>query len=122
MSFFQHLMNQFSSAHKMEQVYSRAIERAKKHDIPGAVADYSTVVDARSTPLQLRAMALMNRAKAYSALKSNEKARADLIAVLALPKAPAAVKDAAREKLTRMMRYMKQHHKSDAATAPPAAS
>jgi hypothetical protein len=86
------------------------------------VADYSTVVDARSTPLQLRAMALMNRAKAYSALKSNEKARADLIAVLALPKAPAAVKDAAREKLTRMMRYMKQHHKSDAATAPPAAS
>ena len=115
MNFFQRLMSQFSPAHKMEQVYGRAIERAKRHDISGAVADYSIVVDEESTPLQLRAMALMNRAKAYSALKSHEKARADLIAVLELPKAPPAVKEAAREKLTRMMKYLKLHN-PDAAT------
>ncbi len=121
MNFFQRLVSQFSSAHKMEQLYNRAIDRAKRHDIPGAVVDYSTVVDSLATPLQLKAMALMNRAKAYSALKEHEKARADLIAVLALPKAPPAVKDAAREKLTRMMRYLKQH-KPSPSTMPPAAS
>ena len=121
MNFFQRLMSQFSSAHKMEQLYNHAMERAKRHDIPGAIAEYSTVVDAKSTPLQLRAMALMNRAKAYSALKSHEKARADLVAVLELPKAPPAVKDAAREKLTRMMRHLKQF-KPNSAPSPPAAS
>ncbi len=97
-----------ASNKKNEQIYNRAIERAKRHDFAEAIADYTAVIDDEATAQNMRAMALVNRAKAYSAIKSHEKAHADLAAALAMPQAPAAVKDAAKEKLKRMKRLLKQ--------------
>ncbi len=92
----------FSSRGKALNVYKRGMTKADQRDLPGAIADYSTVIAMKSVPGDVKAMALLNRALAYSRSHEQEKAEADLATVLAMPDATAQVRSAANEKLQRM--------------------
>jgi hypothetical protein len=86
------------------------MQRASDRDLEGAIADYTEVIEMGKAPTDLKAMALMNRALAFSRSGDDEKAQSDLDKVLAMPDAGAQVKAAATEKLHRMKRRV---HKSE---------
>lgn len=77
------------------------MEKAKAEDLAGAIADYSAVIDNKDAPQDIRAMAYFNRALVYSKQSRDDIAQEDLQAVLDLPKAPANIVAAAKEKLAR---------------------
>jgi hypothetical protein len=103
----------FSSRGKATALYKRGMQRASDRDLEGAIADYTEVVEMGKAPPDLKAMALMNRALAYSRVGDDEKAHADLDKVLAMPDAGAQVKAAATEKLHRMKRRVGKHDEGD---------
>ena len=80
------------------------MDKAGDRDLAGAIADYTAVVEMKGAPPDVIAMALLNRALAYSRDHDDEKAAVDLDRVLAMPEATAQVKEAATEKLHRMKR------------------
>jgi len=99
---FSWLSNQFSHRRRSLSLLRRAMKRAKAGDQNGAIADYSKTVDDNTTPADVRAMALYNRALVLSAGAENVKAIADLNRLLAMPEASEEVRTEARRKLERM--------------------
>ncbi len=85
-------------------MYKRGMQKAGERDLDGAIADYTTVVDMKGAPEEVIAMALLNRALAYSRSHDDDKAADDLDRVLTMPGATKQVLDAAHEKLHRMKR------------------
>lgn len=63
---------------------------------------YETLVKSKSSGDTVRARALFNRALAYSALKNDRQAIADLNEVLTLPNVPDNVRNSARDQLKRV--------------------
>jgi hypothetical protein len=104
MSVLSKMFGGFSSRGKATTLYKRGMQRASDRDLKGAIADYTEVIEMGKAPTDLKAMALMNRALAFSRSGDDEKARSDLDKVLAMPDAGAQVKAAATEKLHRMKR------------------
>jgi hypothetical protein len=94
----------FSARGKAQALYERGMEKARKEDFQGAVADYTAIVESPKFPPDLKAMALFNRALAWTFLKDTAKAVSDLEAVLALPGAPSNVLSATKERLNRLKR------------------
>ena len=109
MSFFSSLFASFSGRGKAMAAYKRGMHKANDRDLEGAIVDYTEVVEMRGAPDDVIAMALLNRALAYSRSHDDEKAGADLSRVLAMPGASAQVKEAATEKLHRMKRRTDGH-------------
>ena len=70
--------------------------KVKKHDHEGALEDYTTMIGMPGTPADLLAMVLYNRAIVYVAAGDDQKAAADLHAVLAMDEALVNVKTMAR--------------------------
>jgi hypothetical protein len=85
-------------------MFKRGVEKAENRDLQGAIADYTAVIDLKGAPPDVIAMALFNRALAYSREHNDTKATADLDRVLAMPGATRKVISAAHEKLHRMRR------------------
>lgn len=110
MSVLSKMFGGFSSRGKATTLYKRGMQRASDRDLEGAIADYTEVIEMGKAPTDLKAMALMNRALAFSRSGDDEEARSDLDKVLAMPDAGAQVKAAATEKLHRMKRRV---HKSE---------
>ncbi len=104
MSVLSKMFGGFSSRGKATTLYKRGMERASERDLDGAIEDYTAVIEMGKAPTDLKAMALMNRALAYSRTGNDQKARTDLDMVLAMPDAGAQVKAAAMEKIHRMKR------------------
>jgi hypothetical protein len=96
----------FSARGKATTLYKRGMQRASDRDLEGAIEDYTEVIEMGKAPTDLKAMALMNRALAFSRSGKDEKAHADLDRVLAMPDAGAQVKAAATEKIQRMKRRL----------------
>lgn len=78
--------------------------KARRRDFPGAIADYSAAIESPTIPADVKAMALYNRALAYSAVDDHAKAADDLAAVLEMPKLPENIKTAATERRERIRR------------------
>jgi outer membrane protein assembly factor BamD (BamD/ComL family) len=85
-------------------LYKRGMEKAGNRDLEGAIADYTAVIDYKRAPPDVVAMALLNRALAYSREHDDRKATADLDRVLSMKGATQQVISAAHEKLHRMKR------------------
>jgi hypothetical protein len=67
-----------------------------------AIALYDALVNAKQTSPAVRAQALLNRALAYSSLKDDAKAIADLEVVVTLPGVSENIVRAARDQLVRV--------------------
>jgi len=93
----------FCLAHS-PQTSRRGMARANKRDYDGAIADYSAAVRAPNIPEDMKAMAVYNRALAYSAIHDDVSAAKDLAAVLAMPRLPASVRTHAQQRRDRIRR------------------
>lgn len=98
-------LQRFTSARgRAQALYESGMLKAKQEDYAGAVKDYSVALESSDLPTDLTAMLRFNRALAYSMLKQEDKANADLKLVLGTSGAPARIVSAAREKLERIRR------------------
>ena len=76
--------------------------KAKKRDYHGAIADYSAAILAPHFPTDVKAMAIYNRALAYSAIREDAKAAEDLAAMLEMPGLPVNIKTCAQQRWERI--------------------
>jgi hypothetical protein len=104
MSLMSKVFGSFSSRGKATALYRRGMQKAGDRDLEGAIDDYTAVVEMKGAPPDVIAMALLNRALAYSRVHDDAKATIDLDRVIAMPGATQQVIDAAHEKLHRMKR------------------
>jgi hypothetical protein len=89
------------------------MKKAEKHNYRAAIADYTAAIDAANTPSDVKAMAIYNRALAYSALHETTKAADDLEAVLKMPKLPKRIKTAALRRQERIRQRDKRENRHD---------
>jgi len=104
MSFATWLKSLFSHRGKALSQYRSGMAKAKKGDYAGAVADYSAAIEAPEIPADVKAMALYNRALAYSAMDQDDKAAEDLAALLEVPGLPENIATAAQQRRERIRR------------------
>lgn len=104
MSLISKLFGGLSPRGKALAVYRRGMDKAGSRNLDGAISDYTTVVDMKGAPEDVVAMALLNRALAFSRSHDDERAGEDLARVITMPGATKQVIDAAHEKLHRMKR------------------
>lgn len=102
MNFIAWWIGRFSNRGKSLSLYKRGIARAKKRDHLGAINDYTTAIEMPETPLDVIAMALLNRALVLVASGEERRGVDDLGALLAMDMAPVNVKTVARIKLARI--------------------
>lgn len=110
MGFLNSIFGSFSARGKAMTLYKRGMQKADRRDFEGAIDDYTTVIETRHAPGDVRAMALLNRALVYSRSHETVKAEKDLAAVLAMPEATSQVKSAAHEKVQRMKKVAARQH------------
>ncbi len=79
---------------------------AKKNESDHAITHYTGVIDSSSSPRDVKAMALFNRALVYTTIGKELQATEDLKAVLGMPEAITKIKKSANEKLVRMQRKL----------------
>ena len=102
MSFLSRLTGFFSGSSGEEGLLRQGLEHAKAKRPEKAIEIYNSLLTASSTSAAVRARALFNRALAYSSMKDDEKALADLKQVLAMPTLPDNVQSAARAQVARI--------------------
>jgi len=78
--------------------------KANKDDFAGAISDYSAAIQSPKIPPDVKAMAIYNRALAYSAINEDEKAAADLASLLEMPNLPENIQVAAQQRRARIRR------------------
>jgi len=102
---FLSIFKNFGSARKRAMsLYESGMQKAKKEDYSGAIADYTATLRLDKAPEDVKAMALFNRGLAFSVTKDIVKAREDLQSVITMQGAPSSVVTAAKEKLERIRR------------------
>lgn len=102
MSIFSRFTGLLTRGGRDDEQLKQGLDHAKANRLPQAIAIYTTLFEDRGTSGEVRARALFNRALAYSALKDDQRALADLNKVLALPGLPENVQIAARSQLARV--------------------
>ena len=102
MSFFGQLANLFSRGGRDENRLKQGMAHAHAERPEKALEIYDALLNSKSTGPTVRARTLFNRALAYSSLKEDAKAIADLQQVIAMPAAPENVLTAARNQLIRV--------------------
>ena len=95
------LSGHFSHHGKAMARYKRGMRKANLHDYRGAIADYNETVAMLSSPSDLKAMVLYNRALAFAAIGDGQ-ALTDLAAVLAMEAAPVNIRTMAKQKLAKL--------------------
>jgi hypothetical protein len=108
MGFFAHLANLFTRFGRDESRLKQAMDHAHAKRPDKAIAIYDALVHAKGTSAVVRSRALFNRALAYSSIKDDAKALADLKEVIAMPAAPENVVTAARTQLIRVQNRMQR--------------
>jgi hypothetical protein len=110
------LRNWHSGRGKALSRYRQGMERAKRQDHAGAIDDYTATINMPHVPLDVKAMALFNRALILSSDGDNPLARDDLNTVLAMAETPPEVRIEARRKLVRMERQSSRTDEHENAT------
>lgn len=104
MSFIQWIRSMISDRGSALAHYRAGMTKAAKRDYRGAIASYSAAIEARDTPPDVKAMAVYNRALAYSAIQDEKRAAEDLEAVLKMPGLSERIKTAALRRRERVRR------------------
>ena len=102
MSFFSRLANLFTKHGRNDELLLKGMEHAKAGRPQQAIEIYDTLVKSKLSSDTVRARALFNRALAYSSLKNDSQAIADLNELLTLPRVPENVQNSARDQLKRV--------------------
>ena len=110
MGFFDKFLGGFGVRGKAMAAYKRGMEKAEGRDWAGAIIEYTAVIEMADAPGDVKAMALFNRAIAYSHADAPDRAELDLQRVLSLDEATAQVKNAARERMKRMEQYRRRQN------------
>lgn len=76
--------------------------KATRHDYQNAITDYSAAIESTHIPPDVKAMAVYNRALAYSAIHEDAKAAADLADVLKMPGLPENIRIHAYQRSQRL--------------------
>ncbi|MBX3426327.1 MAG: hypothetical protein KF688_11660 [Pirellulales bacterium] len=104
MPLFDWLTKRFSPRIRAAWHYRRGVLEARAGRNDSAIIDYTIAVEMPETAPDVRAMALFNRALAYSTIDDRESAVDDLSRLLEMPAASVQIKTEARRKLLRMKR------------------
>jgi hypothetical protein len=104
MGFISWVKNVLSYRGKAISRYRKGMAKANQRDYVGAIADYSAAIRDPNIPVDVKAMALYNRALAYAAMHEGEKSAEDIVAVLEMPGLPQNIKMQAKERQERMRR------------------
>jgi hypothetical protein len=80
------------------------MEKAKRQDYAGAIVDYGAAIESPQIPHDVKAMAIYNRALAYSAIDEDASAAEDLAALLEMPGLPENIATAAQQRRERVRR------------------
>jgi len=118
MTFLDRLTNLFSRGGRDENRLRQGMEHAHEKRPAEAIAIYDALLSSKGTSASVRARALFNRALAYSSLKDDSKAIADLEEIVAIPGAPENVLSAARNQLVRVKNRVQRGHDRTEAQAP----
>jgi hypothetical protein len=102
MSILKRLANWFSRGGRDDNRLQIAMDHAHSKRPAEAIAIYDSLINTQGASSSLRARALFNRALAYSSLKDDQQAVADLEEVISLPGVPENVLSAARNQLVRV--------------------
>jgi len=86
------------------QIYRLGLARDKMGESDGALGAYTRVISLDNAPHDVKAMALYNRALLFAARGENNKAAADLNAIMVMPTSVRGVTDAAKRRLERLQR------------------
>lgn len=92
----------FTHRGKALALYRAGMVKANERDYSGAIADYSAAIRAPEIPTDVKAMALYNRALAYSAIHEDIKAADDLSAMLEIPGLSEKLKKEANQRRERI--------------------
>ncbi|MFW6169279.1 MAG: hypothetical protein ACODAD_02235 [Planctomycetota bacterium] len=114
MNLFLKLFGGLTARGRALAAYRRGMQKVGERDLEGAIVEYTIVVEMKDAPEDVVAMALLNRALAYSHAHQDDKAGVDLHRLLQMPAASTQVLHAAHEKLRRMQRrvsHSEQHAK-----------
>jgi tetratricopeptide (TPR) repeat protein len=96
------LFDFFTARGRAAALYQRGMEKAKAGDRVGAIADYTSLIENRRCPDDLKAMTLFNRGLVYYLARDLDSARKDFEAIAEMKGVPSNVASAAREKLNRI--------------------
>jgi hypothetical protein len=102
MSLWQRFTRMFSRGGRDESALLRGIDLAQAKKPQEAIPLYDELINNPGTDADVRARALFNRALAHSALKRDAQAIVDLQAVMAIPRLPENIREAARSQLSRV--------------------
>ena len=104
MSFMAWVKSCLSRRGKALSLYQGGMAKANQRDYAGAIADYTAAIELPKIPADVRAMAIYNRALAYSAIHEDVKAADDLGTVLQSPGLPENIRTAAQQRRERLRR------------------
>jgi hypothetical protein len=82
--------------------YKRGLARTKMHDVEGALNEFTLAIETADAPVDVKAMALYNRALLFADAEDHAKAVADLTAVLTAASPLPEIKRAAKRRLERI--------------------
>jgi hypothetical protein len=102
MRLLERLANWFTRSGREETQLQTALDLAKGKQPTEAIAIYNDLLRSSTTSSIIKARALFNRALAYSSLKDDDKAVADLKQLIAMTGIPDNVQSAARTQLVRL--------------------
>jgi hypothetical protein len=102
MAILDRLTSIFSRGGRDDNRLRQGMEHADAKRPTQAIAIYDGLLDSKGTSPTVRAKALFNRALAHSSMKEDQKAIADLEALVVLPGTPENVLSAARNQLVRV--------------------
>ena len=102
MGIFKRLQNFFTRSGREDNLMRQGMEHASANQPAKAIEVYDALVSSQTTSPTMRSRALFNRALAYSSMKDDEKAIADLEQVVGMPGVPENVLTAARTQLIRV--------------------
>lgn len=89
--------------------------KANKRDYEGAIVDYSAAIRTSDIPTDVKAMAIYNRALAYSAIHEDEKAAEDLSTMLEMPGLSERIKTEASRRRERIRKRGERTDSADSA-------
>jgi hypothetical protein len=104
MKLFNWILGGWSHRQRVMARYRQGMEYAKANDNQAALEEYTAVIEMVNAPVDIRSMALYNRAVVYSTMHNDAQATRDLEKVLETAGAAANVRLEAKRKLVRMER------------------
>lgn len=102
MNLWRTMMSVFSQRNRALAHYQTGLDFARANDNAGAIHEYTCVIGTDAAPIDVKAMALYNRALSHSLSGNQQQATLDLEELVNLPSTPVNVRTMARQRLVRL--------------------